>query len=87
VTRPQPDHPLTEDEIEQFNHFARMWAGDGFLMGSTKTPPLSAELKSRLVQLGEVYGLTVEFPVEPVPAKDGVVQQHFARASKKRPEK
>jgi len=71
-------HPLTDKEIEIFNQCARIWASEGFAMGSMKTEPLSQELRTRLVRLGEVFDVSVTFTVEPVSCgSEEPVQQHY----------
>ncbi len=54
-------HPLSTEEIEQFNHFAHEWSDPGFAMGSYKTGTLSDELKNRLTQLGANHEVRVIF--------------------------
>ena len=76
--------PLTDEEIAFFNGRNHVWCEPGLGSSSVKTGPLSAELKRRLVLLGEVYGLTVEFPLEPKWGGKEDEQQHFVRGARKK---
>lgn len=49
-----------------------------------KTEPLTDDFKEALVELGAKAGVTVDFPVEAVETKEGVVQQHYVHAVRPR---
>jgi hypothetical protein len=78
------DHPLATEEIRLYNHLADAWSLPGITMSSVKAETLSDELRSRLVGLGEVFGLTVTFPLldDPLDASKPPAQTVYAVRSK-----
>ncbi len=68
-------HPLTDEEILQYNRFARCWGTGEIGWFSAKITSFSDELKNRLTELGRLNGLEVKFYSE-----DG---QNYIHAVKK----
>ena len=79
MTLPQPDHPLTEDEIELYDSCARAWGDPGFAMGSWRTSELRNVCRQSIEQLARIFGVTVEFQL--------MYDQHYVYATRPRAKK